>query len=297
MLVENADGTTQTIVIDDKKRIISGNAQPALMNGSPLVNPATPAQAQADAPGMLTGQMSSVKIGRALGPKQVEAMEAIERGEDHPLLAVLAAVGLVELGDDAIKLTQAGREALAMAKNRLKEEQKSLPGPRQLEAMAAIERGEEHPLAPLLISVGLAELGDDAIKLTKAGAEALAKSRKGKKIDASPTPLPARRLGRSSARFCAWARWRQKERDRATARPQHGRRASMGGALLRGSAAEPRRARSRDLREGGRYGHKRGLGVVCGEGSKVRDSYFFFDPGGGLAFTRSHDERSEQTGI
>lgn len=118
--IEGPNGEKQEIIVNDQKKIISGTATPALLDGSPLVNP-PPAPPQANAIGTLAGAMDSVKIAGGMGPKMIEALEAIERGEDHPKAPMLAAVGLVELEGDAFRLSQKAREAMAIAKNRLKE--------------------------------------------------------------------------------------------------------------------------------------------------------------------------------
>ena len=82
----------------------------------------------AAAPGTLAGAMESVRMAGQIGPKQIAALDAIEAGEDSPQTPILLALGLVELAAGELALTQAGREARQIARNRLEGAPGGSPG-------------------------------------------------------------------------------------------------------------------------------------------------------------------------
>lgn len=108
------DGTIQPpILVDKDHRVLTPLPGALPVAAGPLAAPVPVAVAAA--PGTLAGAMESVKIAGQLGPKQLDAMRAIQRGDETPLSSVLIALGLVELKDGELVLSEGGRTALALA--------------------------------------------------------------------------------------------------------------------------------------------------------------------------------------
>lgn len=117
VLITLPDGTEEPpILIDKDHRVLT--PIPGAVAAGPLANPPPATAAAAAAPGTLTGAMEALKIAGQLGPKQIEAMQAIQRGEDTPLASILIALDLVQLSDGALVLSEKGRTALAVAVSR-----------------------------------------------------------------------------------------------------------------------------------------------------------------------------------
>lgn len=117
VMITNPDGSKEPpLLVDRDHRTLTPIPGAAPMATGPLVAPVVVAAAAA--PGTLAGAMESVKIAGQLGPKQIAAMKAIKRGEDSPLSSVLIALGLAELKDGEIALSEIGRTALAIAESK-----------------------------------------------------------------------------------------------------------------------------------------------------------------------------------
>lgn len=103
-------------------QVIGAVPAPLAPAGSPLINPpAAPPASAAAAPGSMASAFESTKIAGHLGPKQIRDMDAIEKDPEAEAssIALLLHLGLVELTEGRATLTQAGREARAIASNRL----------------------------------------------------------------------------------------------------------------------------------------------------------------------------------
>lgn len=118
VLITLPDGTEEPPILIDKDHRVLTPIPGGPVAAGPLANPSPPTAAAAAAPGTLTGAMEALKIAGQLGPKQIEAMQAIQRGEDSPLASVLIALDLVELSEGALVLSEKGRTALAVAVSR-----------------------------------------------------------------------------------------------------------------------------------------------------------------------------------
>ena len=93
--------------------------------------PLLPGATSAAAPGTLAGAMESVRLASKIGPPQIAALDAIEQGAepDARQTMILLALGFIELdGNGELQITQNGREARAIAQNRLKEAAAHAPG-------------------------------------------------------------------------------------------------------------------------------------------------------------------------
>ena len=93
--------------------------------------PLLPGATSAAAPGTLAGAMESVRLASKIGPPQIAALDVIEQGAepDARQTMILLALGFIELdGNGELQITQNGREARAIAQNRLKEAAAHAPG-------------------------------------------------------------------------------------------------------------------------------------------------------------------------
>jgi hypothetical protein len=93
--------------------------------------PLLPGATSAAAPGTLAGAMESVRLASKIGPPQIAALDAIEQGTepDARQTMILLALNFIELDNEGnLQITQNGREARAIAQNRLKEAAAHAPG-------------------------------------------------------------------------------------------------------------------------------------------------------------------------